>query len=570
MNMPTLMPNWLRQCAEKIPAHLALKCGGVSWSFAELDHQTTRLARQLAVLNIGEGSRVALLAMNGLPFVVTVHALTRLGAILVPLNTRLTKEELCWQVQDVQAGWLLSDSRFAELATRIAQDLSPIRAAFLVVTPEGHDVVMQGGIESDVVLRDKLDLESIQAIMYTSGTTGRPKGVLITYGMQWWNAIGSALNLLLYPEMCRKDKETVLLPVVPSDGDYSNWTMLDVSSRGNPLSLPTGQGPDRGWPYPTAAPTLCSEYAVDDCWLACMPLFHIGGLAILFRSVISGFNVLLHEKFDAQAVNKAIKEECVTIVSVVAVMLQRMLAALDDEQDHACYPATLRCVLLGGGPAPLPLLEDCAVRGISVSQSYGLTEACSQVTTLAPADALRKIGSAGRPLMQVQLRIVDEQGRDARAGEPGMICVKGPSITRGYDHRPEATARTIHDGWLSTGDIGYLDEDGYLYVLDRRNDLIISGGENVYPAEIEALLLSHPDIVEAGVCGQPDAEWGQVPVAFVCLRSGSVVTADALQTFLGARLAHYKQPRAIHIVDALPRNSAGKLLRRELLGLLSD
>jgi acyl-CoA synthetase (AMP-forming)/AMP-acid ligase II len=515
--------------------------------------------------------------MNGLAFVVTVHALTRLGAILVPLNTRLTKEELCWQIQDVQAVWLLSDNYFSELATGIVQELPGVRAASLIFNPEQRDVVLQGGVEVDVVLRDLIDLESLQSIMYTSGTTGKPRGVLITYGMQWWNAVGSALNLLQYPGVRRKDRE-MLLPSTVKSGETR-------SRRGRALRRPWSRGsqgrrearPLRPPIVPGAAPTcpcgpavFVPEYALDDRWLACMPLFHIGGLAILFRSVISGISVLLYERFDAQAVNKAIKEERVSIISVVALMLQRMLAALDEEQNNACYPATLRCVLLGGGPAPRPLLEECAARGIAVLQSYGLTEACSQATTLAPADALRKIGSAGRPLVQVQLRIVNEQGKNAQAGEPGVICLKGPSITRGYDHRPEATAQAIHDGWLSTGDIGYLDEDGYLYVLDRRNDLIISGGENVYPAEIEAVLLSHPDVMEAGVCGQPDADWGQVPIAFVCLRPESMVTADMLLALLGSRLARYKQPRAIHIVDALPRNAAGKLLRRELPGLLCD
>jgi O-succinylbenzoic acid--CoA ligase len=486
--------------------------------------------------------------MNGLPFVVTVHALMRLGAILVPLNTRLTEEELRWQIQDVQALWLLSDSHFSELASSIVLELPKVRTASLILNPERHDVVLQGAGETDVVLRDLIDLESLQSIMYTSGTTGQPKGVLITCGMQWWNAVCSALNLFFqqYPQTDRRGRDNLSLPTVPSDVGDSSWTVSETSS------------------------SFAARYAVNECWLACMPLFHIGGLAILFRSVINGISVLLHEKFDAQAVNKAIKEEGVTIISVVALMLQRMLAALDDEQNHACYPATLRCVLLGGGPAPLPLLEDCVARGIPVSQSYGLTEACSQVTTLAPADALRKIGSAGRPLIQVHLRIVNEQGQNAQTGEPGVIYVKGPTITRGYDHHPEATARAIHEGWLSTGDIGYLDEEGYLYVLDRRNDLIISGGENIYPAELEAVLLSHPDVVEAGVCGQPDTDWSQVPIAFVHLRPDSPVTADVLQTFLGSRLARYKQPRAIHIVEALPRNSAGKLLRRELPGLLSD
>jgi o-succinylbenzoate---CoA ligase len=535
LHPPLHMPNWLRQCAEKLPTHLAIKCGGVSWSFAELDRQVTRLARQLAALDIGEGSRVALLAMNGLPFVATVHALTRLGAILVPLNTRLTKAELCWQIQDVQAMWLLSDDHFFELGESIVQELPLVRTALLIVTPEGHDVVLHSGVEADVVLHDQIDLESLQSIMYTSGTTGEPKGVLITYEMQF---------------------------AVPSSGSRK-----DIDSH----LLPTGKvytpGSARGT-TPTESSGNALGYFADDCWLACMPLFHIGGLAILFRSVINGISVILHEKFDAQAVNKAIKEERVTLISVVALMLQRMLAALDDEGNHACYPATLRCVLLGGGPVSRSLLEDCVARGIPVSQSYGLTESCAYVTILEPADALRKIGSAGCPLSHVQLQIVNERGQNARAGEPGVICLKGPSITRGYDHRPTATELVIHDGWLSTGDIGYLDEDGYLYVLDRRDDLIISGGENVYPAEIESILLSHPDIVDAGVCGQPDAEWGQVPVAFVQVRSGSSVTAEALQSFLESRLARYKRPKAIYIVDALPRNSAGKLLRRELPGLL--
>jgi O-succinylbenzoic acid--CoA ligase len=499
-----LLPNWLTRCSENFPHRLAVCYKDVRWTFTALEQQVMRLSRQLAAIGVRSGSRVALLATNGLSYVTCVHALTRLGAILVPLNTRLTLDELCWQVQDVKATVLVSDEYSAPRSVEIQQVLPHLPHATLIISSDNAAVLLQDGDEIAVPLQPLIDLNATQSIMYTSGTTGYPKGVLITYGMHWWNALGSALNL--------------------------------------------GHQP-------------------DDCWLACMPFFHIGGLSILMRSVIYGISVVVQERFDPVAVNRAIREERVTIISVVATMLQRMLTDLDRGERDACYPATLRCVLLGGGPAPRPLLEDCAHRAIPVVQSYGLTEACSQAVTLSPADSLRKIGSAGRPLLPVQLRIMSEN-RPALPDEPGLIYLKGPTITPGYADRPEATRSAFRDGWFSTGDIGYLDADGYLYVLDRRNDLIISGGENIYPAEIESVLSGHPAVEEAGVCGQDDLQWGQVPVAFIRLRSGSTVDADSVLDHARQHLARYKVPHAIYFVDALPRNSGGKLLRRELRKLL--
>ncbi len=499
----TLLPDWLNRCAQNRPQHLAVSYGETQWSFAQLDREVFRLARQLATLHVGEGSRVALLAANSLHFVTCVHALTRLGAILVPLNTRLTSDELRWQIQDAHVTLLLHDTEHASIATSIVANIPQLaQATFTPIETDSSILVLSNLPETDVALRTLIDLQATQAIMYTSGTTGTPKGAIITYGMQWWNAIGSALNL--------------------------------------------GHQP-------------------DDCWLACMPFFHIGGLSILMRSVIYQISVIVQQKFDAEAVNTAIQRQHVTIISVVAVMLQRMLTVLDAQK--GMYPASLRCVLLGGGPAPRPLLEACAAKHIPVVQTYGMTETCSQAVTLAPTDALRKLGSAGRPLPSVQLRILHDE-QEAQAEEAGEIYLKGPTITPGYADRPEATARAIADGWLATGDIGYLDAEGYLYVLDRRSDLIISGGENVYPAEIEAVLLSHPAVAEAGVCGQTDAQWGQVPIAFVHLEDGSTVSTNDLIEYASQRLARYKQPHAIYTVDQLPRNSSGKLLRRELFKLL--
>ena len=497
------LPDWLARCAENRPEHLAVQCDEVQWSFAELDRQATRLARQLATTGVQEGDRVAMLAANGLFYVAFVHALTRLGAVLVPLNLRLTLEELCWQLRDVRASLLVCDADNTAQAHEIGRAVPQLPVHTLAGQSKKGETLSELP-ETDVPLRTLIDLSAPQAILYTSGTTGQPKGAIITYGMQWWNAVGSALNL---------------------------------------------------------------GYSPDDRWLACLPLFHIGGLSILMRSVIYGISVMVHKKFDAGIINSSIVEDGITIISVVAVMLQRMLAALATNRSGVAYPATLRCVLLGGGPIPYPLLEECMLRDIPVVQTYGLTEACSQAVTLSPADARRKPGAAGRPLLPVQLRIMHDN-RPAYPGEPGEIFLKGPTITPGYIDRPEATAQAFQDGWFATGDIGYRDNDGYLYVLDRRADLIISGGENVYPAEIEAALLSHPGVEEVGVCGQADPQWGQVPVAFIVLKAGNTVSAGELSGYIAQKLARYKQPRAIYFTEHLPHTSSGKLVRRELPRLL--
>lgn len=347
-------------------------------------------------------------------------------------------------------------------------------------------------------------LDAPHTIIYTSGTTGRPKGAVLTIGNHWWSAMGSALNLGL------RD---------------------------------------------------------DDRWLAVLPLFHVGGLAIVLRGAIYGIPVVLHERFDPAAALEAIDRQGVTIASLVAVMLQRML----DLRGATPFPAHFRCALLGGGPTPRPLLEACAVRGVPVAPTYGLTEAASQVATLAPADVPRKPDSVGQPLLPTEVRIVNDAGLDAAPGEVGEIWVRGPTVTPGYHGPPGAGAAVIVDGWLRTGDLGHRDAEGFLYVVDRRSDLIISGGENVYPAEVEAVLLAHPAVAEAGVIGIPDPTWGQAPVAFVVLASGwsptEALAAEVL-AFCRERLAAYKRPRRLRFVAALPRTAAGKLQRARLRDML--
>jgi O-succinylbenzoic acid--CoA ligase len=486
------VPDWLRQRAESTPSRLAILQGKTATTYAALDAAVDSAASALQLAGVKPGHVVAMLAGNSTAFVTAVHAVSRLGAVLMPLNVRLTPAELVWQLRDSGARHLLTDQSQMARARELHAEAPAVQLIELERLTDAPDVTTSGRLQES-----QFDLAATHTIVYTSGTTGTPKGALLTYGNHFWSATGSAFNL----------------------GVREN-----------------------------------------DRWLACLPLFHVGGLAIVLRSVLYGTAAIIHEGFDAAWVNRAIDEDGVTIMSVVANMLQRML----DERGERSYPTSLRCVLLGGGPAPEPLLRRCVNLGVPVVQTYGLTEAASQVATLAPEDALPKLGSAGKPLFGTDLRIVDPTGSQCSPGDAGEIVVRGPTVTPGYLNRREESARALRDGWLHTGDIGYVDEDGYLYVLDRRDDLIVSGGENVYPAQIEAVLQSHPAVAEAGVYGVADARWGQVPAAAVVLRPGLVTTPEALIEHCRAHLAAYKTPASIVFTEALPRNAAGKLLRSEL------
>ncbi|MDQ2890440.1 MAG: o-succinylbenzoate--CoA ligase [Gemmatimonadota bacterium] len=506
MSSTTLLQDWLAHRAANTPDRTALVFEARSWSYAELDHEVRSTARRLASVGVGRDDRVAMLLHNSADAAILIHAVVRLGAALVPLNVRLTPAELEWQIHDCDPRVVLVESRTAPLiaelhehanSTRVVSidDLGPVtmNSDPLRLIPETEAMLLDEHAQSDVL-----------AVVYTSGTTGRPKGAMLTVGNFWWSAIGSALN----------------------------------------LGTHTG-----------------------DRWLACMPLFHVGGLSILLRSAIYGITAVVHDGFEPDPVNRAIEHDGITIVSVVAVMLQRML----DARGATPYPASLRCVLLGGGAAPLSLLQRCAGLGVPVSQTYGLTETTSQLATLPPSEASRKLGAAGRPIYPNRVRIVTE-GRDAKVGEAGEIVVSGPVVMAGYAGQPDATARAVVDGWLHTGDAGTVDEDGYLYVLDRRDDLIITGGENVYPAEVESVLLAHPRVAEAGVVGVSDDTWGHAVVAFVRLANDSASehgsddnVVDALRAHCRSQLAAYKTPRVYHVVtEPLPRTASGKIRRAAL------
>ncbi|MDA0351137.1 MAG: o-succinylbenzoate--CoA ligase [Chloroflexi bacterium] len=495
MNAPALvLRDWVALRAATHPAHTAIEApDGARLSYADLEDHVSRAAGWLRALGVAPGDRVALLAAASVEFAVLAHAIPRSGATLLPLNARLTEDELRFQLTDAEARVVLADGAHRALA-EAASARTPARIESIEERPWTAAQAVRAATE--------LDGAGVHSVIYTSGTTGSPKGALLTHGNFYWSAAASAENLGVEPE---------------------------------------------------------------DRWLACMPLFHVGGLSILLRSAIYGTTAVIHAGFEERRVNAALRSEGVTLLSVVATMLRRMLDIDDD-----AFPSNVRAVLVGGGPVPEDLLVRARDRGLPVLQTYGLTEAASQVATLSDADALRKLGSAGQPLPITTLAITVD-GRAADALEVGEILVAGPTVTPGYLNRSDATAEVLRDGWLHTGDLGYLDDEGYLFVSDRRDDLIVTGGENVYPAEVEAALTTHPGVLEAAVVGIPDARWGALVTALVVPRPNAAPSADDLVAHLRVVLAGYKLPRRFEFSEEpLPRTASGKLQRHLVRADLRD
>jgi O-succinylbenzoic acid--CoA ligase len=435
---PGTVPAWLPRAAGAAPARAALVTPGETVPYADLLARADVGARRLAALGAGPGDRVAVLLPPGVAFAETLHACWRLGAIAVPVDVRLGEAERAAQV----AGALVVDEPLA-------------------------------GPEAAVPLRDEHDLSAVAAIVHTSGSSGEPKAVELTFGNWLWSALGSAVAL-----------------------------GLDPAER----------------------------------WLSALPLSHVGGLSILVRSAIYGTTAVVHERFEADRVAAALGDA--TLVSLVPTMLGRVLDAgrVPTRGDRSGGP--LRCALIGGGPVPPDLMARAAEAGIPLAQTYGLTEACSQVTTSEIGDPT----TAGPPLFCTRVEIAAD----------GEILVRGPTIAPAAGHR------------LRTGDLGTLDAQGRLTVVGRKADTIVTGGENVAPAEVEAVLEAHPAVAEAAVTGRPDPEWGEAVVALVVPRDGMNVDAQELRAHCRAHLAGFKVPKAIELASELPRTPSGKLRRNAL------
>jgi long-chain acyl-CoA synthetase len=487
----------VRRFARERPAHVALRHGERELTYAQLDERSNRLAQALLAGGLREGSRVAYLGRSAPEVIELLFAVAKIGAVIVPLNWRLSPRELAGVLADAEAPLLIADTAYRQVAEGLAaqalrivgDDYEDWLNSHAAVDPDGR------GEPDDIVVQ-----------MYTSGTTGVPKGVLTTHR-----------NL-------------------------------------------------------AAAATTSSCWAFDagTISLTPLPLFHIGGIGWVYCGLWHGATTILVSEFDAAAVLDDLERLRVTNPIFVPTMLQMLTAVTGaGDRDHGA----LRSITYGASPITTSTLR-AALRtfGCPMIGLYGLTESTGGVVHLDGDDhhtdgpRQRLLRSAGRPYPWVELQIVDPaNGRGVPPGSVGEVWMRAPNVMAGYFNRPAETAAAITaDGWLRTGDGGYLDGEGYLFLTDRVKDMIVSGGENVYPIEVEEVLAQHPDVADVAVIGVPDDRWGETVKALVVTRDGRAPASDELIAFARERLAGYKLPRSVDFVNDLPRTPTGKVLKREL------
>src|SRR4030081_867490 len=494
--LPVRHYDWIAHYARRTPDKLAVidLASERRLTYAQLDARISRLAAHLRDrLKIARGDRIAVLALNTTDTLEVQFACGRIGAVLLPLNTRLTVPELQYIVGDAAPKLMIHDAELAEVALTVAR-LCNVPSALLL----GPDGSYEAAVAAAMPLEraEIVTLDDISTIMYTSGTTGQPKGAIITHGMPFWNCVNLGGPAYISPS-------SVLLTV--------------------------------------------------------LPLFHTGGLNCYTNPVLhAGGTVLIMRAFDPGLALQAISDPARRInvffgvPSIYQFMAQHPSFATSDFS---------RLVIggVGGAPMPVPLLKVWETRGVALQQGYGMTETSPAVLTLDREDARRKAGSSGKPVLHTEVRIVKPEGSDAGVGELGELWVKGPNVTPGYWNRPDADASSFTDGWLHTGDAARIDEDGFYYIVDRWKDMYISGGENVYPAEVENVLHQLSAIAEAAVIGIPSEQWGEVGMAIVALKPGHTLAPAEIQAHCAANLARFKCPSRIEFVDALPRHATGKI-----------
>ncbi|WP_369046296.1 o-succinylbenzoate--CoA ligase [Sinomonas sp. P10A9] len=505
--------SWLHRRRPKSGPKVALVAGEREISYDELSERADRLANALRRRGVARGDRVAYLGENDPAFVETFFAAGLLGAIFIPLNTRLAAPELQYQLQDSGARLLVNGSALEALAAAAAEDTG-VRNRLVVGQAEPAPTAQAGlaverGIElyeqalaaaPAEVIDETVTHDDGALILYTSGTTGRPKGALLTHGNITWNCI----NVI---------------------------TDMDVNR--------------------------------NDVALMISPLFHVASLDMgLLPMLLKGATVVLESRFEPGQVLRTIQERGVTSLNGVPTTFQMLCEHPDWDATDLSSLDKLTC---GGSAVPVRVLEAYEGRGLGFSNGYGMTETAPGATTLPVWRSKEKAGSSGLPQFFTDIRIADPLGQVLAPGEVGEIQIAGPNVIKEYWNRTDATRESYADGiWFKSGDMGYRDEEGFLFVSDRLKDMIISGGENIYPAEVEAVIVELDAVASVAVIGVPDDKWGEVPRAIVTLREGTSLTEASVRAHLDGRLARYKIPKSVVFVTEMPRTASGKIRKAEL------
>jgi fatty-acyl-CoA synthase len=493
--------SWPRRCARKASDRVVFEHRDGTWSYRDLDRRTTRLAHALRGSGVKRDDRVAYLGPNHPAFLETLFATCALGAVFVPLNTRLAATEIGYMLRDSGTSVLIYAPECAGTATAACEELVPGTVRTLTLAEQYETAIGQALEER---LDESVSLDNPCMIMYTSGTSGRPKGVVLTHGNITWNS----LNVL-------------------ADSDFTSAEVTLVTA----------------------------------------PMFHTAALNMTcLPTLLKGGELVIECDFAPDRVLDLIERHGITCLFGVPAMFAAL--ARSPRWDRADLSSVTK-LLCGGAPVPETLIHTYLKRGFSFIQGYGMTEAAPGTLLLDQRMSTVKAGSAGVPHFFTDVRLaLPDAATDAAPGERGEILVRGPNVMPGYHERPHETEQTLlPGGWLRSGDVGVLDEDGYAYIVDRVKDMIISGGENIYPAEVENVLYEHPDVAECAVIGVPDPVWGEVGKAVVVLKPGAVpdtTTGQALLEHATARLARYKVPKTVRFTATLPRTASGKIVKSRL------
>jgi len=494
---------WITKWAFLRPDKVALISEEGLYTYKHLNERVNRLANFLLNLGFKKGDTIGALTYNCVQFIEIYFAVSKIGCILVPLNFRLSENELKYIIQDSEAKGLFFGYEFSETIEKIRADLPVRKDSYICVgspAPEwakDYFRVLENSSTSEPNITHIVGGEDPHILMYTSGTTGTPKGALLSHRKTFFNV----LNADIYYDLRHEDK------------------------------LYVGRA-----------------------------LFHSGGLLVEASPIFyKGGTVIISKRFVPEEILRTIQTHRVTVLETSATLFKFILERKLENFDLS----SLRCCYTGGERVPTSLIEEYASRGIVISQIFGQTET-STITWLPQQDALRKLGSVGIPVFHAHVKIVNKEGRELPPGEVGEIIVSGPILMNGYWKRPDLTAKTIVDGWLHTGDLAIRDEEGFFYIVDRAKDMFISGGENVYPAEVEKVLLDNPKIQDVAVIGVPDEKWGERGVAFIVLKNGEAMNQEEIISFCKGRLAKYKIPKSIVFVTELPKTASGKIKKHKL------